>query len=98
MMVDYLGADPEEANEDLDRTRRAHARFEYLKKVYTHDLQRAHQATDNDKQVGLHGAYSMRAYLLYLVGTVIFVDKNVTYTDAFYLWYFQDFEQIHEYN
>lgn len=42
--------------------------------------------------------YVMRAYLLYLVGTTIFVDKSATYVDVFYLRYFEDFKQIHEYN
>lgn len=36
--------------------------------------------------------------MLYLVGTFIFMDKSVTYTDVDYLWYFVDFEGIHEYN
>lgn len=40
----------------------------------------------------------MRAYLLYLVGTTIFVDKSVTYTIIVYLWYFKNFDWIHEYN
>lgn len=40
----------------------------------------------------------MRAYMLYLVGTVIFVDKGVTYTDVINLRYLEDFERIHEYN
>lgn len=38
----------------------------------------------------------MKAYLLYLVGTVIFMDKIVTYVDIVYLRYFEDFEQIHD--
>lgn len=38
MMVDHLGDDPGEAKNGLDRTRSAHARFEYLKKIYTVEL------------------------------------------------------------
>ncbi|XP_050897988.1 uncharacterized protein LOC127104888 [Lathyrus oleraceus] len=52
----------------------------------------------DDQQVALHRANVMRAYLIYLVGIVIFVDKSATYTDVVYLQYFQDFERIHEYN
>lgn len=40
----------------------------------------------------------MRAYLLYLVGIMIFMVKSPTYTNVIYLWYFQDFEWIHDYN
>lgn len=42
--------------------------------------------------------HDMRAYLLYLIGTAIFMDKSATYTDVIYLWYFEDFELIDEYN
>ena len=35
----------------------------------------------------------MKAYLLYLVGTQIFVDTSVTYTDVMYLRFFADLEQ-----
>ncbi|CAL5209595.1 unnamed protein product [Lathyrus oleraceus] len=38
MMVDHLGDDPREAKNELDRTRGTHARFEYLKKIYTVEL------------------------------------------------------------
>ena len=40
----------------------------------------------------------MRAYLLFLVGTQIFMDTSATYTDVMYLGYFDDFEQIHQWN
>lgn len=69
----------------MERTRGAHARFEFLKNVYTYKLQREEQAIGDDEQVGIHRAHVMRAYMLYFVGTVIFMD-------------FEDFEWIHEYN
>ena len=34
MTVEYLGADPKEVMDELDKVRGAHARFLYLKKVY----------------------------------------------------------------
>lgn len=40
----------------------------------------------------------MRAYLLYLVVTSIFMDKSATYVGVVYLRYFDDLEKIHEYN
>lgn len=48
--------------------------------------------------MGLHIAHAMRAYLLYLVDTAIFMNKSATYADVVYLRYFLDFERIHEYN
>ncbi|CAL5209991.1 unnamed protein product [Lathyrus oleraceus] len=75
MMVDYRGVDPAYARTEMDRTRGTHARFEFLKKVYTYELQRVEHARGDDEQVRLHKAYVIRAYLLYLVGIVIFMDK-----------------------
>lgn len=40
----------------------------------------------------------MKAYLLYLVDIVVFMDKSATPVDIVYLRYFDDFERIHEYN
>ena len=76
----------------------AHARFEYLKKIYEAEIFIAKQAAGDDEQVADHKVHAMRAYQLYLVGTFIFVDKSVSYTDVIYLQYFLDFERIHEYN
>ncbi|XP_050895905.1 uncharacterized protein LOC127102595 [Lathyrus oleraceus] len=97
MMVEYLGVDPGEAMDELVKTMGAHARFIYLKNVYENVFLSALQADGDDEQVALHRSHVLRAYLLYLVGTSIFVDKSVTYTDVVYLCYFVDFERIHEY-
>ncbi|CAL5201241.1 unnamed protein product [Lathyrus oleraceus] len=98
MMVDYLGVDAYEENDELDMTRDAHARFEYLNKVYETEILRVEKTVYDDEQVALHRAHALRACLLYLVGTSNFVDKSANYTDVIYLQYFLDFEQIHEYN
>ena len=39
----------------------------------------------------------LRSYLIYLIGTFIFVDKGLYHVDMVYLRYCLDFEQIHEY-
>lgn len=98
MMVDYLGVDLQDAMREFGKTRGCHARFEFLKKVYTYEILRAEEAIGDDEQVGLHIAYAMRAYLLYLVGITILVDKSATYIDVIYLRYFEDFKRVHEYN
>lgn len=98
MMVEYLMVDPREEMDEFDKTRDAHARFVYLKKVYEDALMSAQQADGDDEQVALYKSHALRAYLLYLVGTVIFMDKSATYTYIVYLRYFVDFERIHEYN
>lgn len=83
---------------EFEKTRGAHVRFEFLKKVYTYEILRADEARGDDEQVRLHRAYAMRAYMLYLIDTVMFVDKSVTYTYVVYLRYFEDFQRIHEDN
>lgn len=98
VMVEYLRDDPEEAMEELDKIRGAQARFVYLKKVYEDAILSAQQADGDDEQVALHKSYALRAYLFYLVGTGIFVDKSPTYIYVVYLRYFVDFELIQEYN
>ncbi|XP_050893761.1 protein MAIN-LIKE 1-like [Lathyrus oleraceus] len=65
MMVDYLGVDPEDAMSEFENTIRAHARFEFLKKVYTYDILIADKAIGDDEQEGLYRTYAMRAYLLF---------------------------------
>ena len=36
MMVDHLGADPRDVMREFAKTRGCHARFEYLKKIFTY--------------------------------------------------------------
>lgn len=83
---------------ELQATLEAHARFQYLDEVYKQHVLNAEQTTGDVEQVTYHGVYTIRAYMLYLVGTTIFVDKSATYVDVVYLRYFDDFEGIHEYN
>ena len=85
MIVDYLGVDPEDAIKEFEKTRGAHVRFEFPKKVYTAELLRVKQARCDDEKVGLHREYDMRVYMLYLVDIMIFVDKSATYVDVIYL-------------
>lgn len=98
MMVNYLGIDPGDALQEIKTTRGCHARFRFLERLYIKQLHVAEKDVGDDEQVMQHRAYTLRAYMLYLVGTFIFVDKSVTYVDVVYLRYFADLEQIHEYN
>lgn len=70
---------------EFEATRKAQARFRFLEKVYTNELLRAKHTTGDDEHVIQHITYAMRAYLLYLIDTIIFVDKSVTYVDVIYL-------------
>lgn len=69
-----------------------HVRFGFLEKVYTYELLRAQHVTSDNEKIAHYRAYVMRGYLLYLVGTGIFVDKRATYMDVIYMRYFDVFE------
>lgn len=56
------------------------------------------QVDGDDEQVMYLRAYAMSSYLLYLVGTPIFVDKSSYYVDVIYLKYVTDLKRIHKYN
>ncbi|XP_050898936.1 uncharacterized protein LOC127105772 [Lathyrus oleraceus] len=49
-MVEYLRDNPEKVIEEVDRTRGAHARFEFLSNIYVTEIQRAEQADGDAKQ------------------------------------------------
>ena len=55
-------------------------------------------AEGDDMHVVYHRHCALRCYLLFLVGTSMFVDKSATYIDVIYLKYFIDLRMIHEYN
>lgn len=87
MIIDYLRFDPDDSIRKFEKSRGAHTRFEFLKKVYTNEILRDEEARGENGKVGLHIAYDMRAYLLYLVDTAIFMENNSIYTDVVYLRY-----------
>ncbi|XP_050908675.1 protein MAIN-LIKE 1-like [Lathyrus oleraceus] len=84
-MVTHLGADPIKAANEVADTRGAHARFKFLEELYKDHLQWGEDFIGGDMQVDYHQTYALRCYILFLVGTSIFVDKNATYIDVVYL-------------
>lgn len=72
--------------------------FGFLERMYAHHLTNAEHADGDNEHLTQYRTYALRACLLCLVGTFIFVDKSVYQVDIVYLRYFIDFEWIHEYN
>lgn len=65
------------------------------------DLYEHHVATFmdvDDAHVAYHIACTLRSHLLVLVGTLIFMEKSVTYVNVIYLGYFIDLDIIQKYN
>ncbi|CAL5198860.1 unnamed protein product [Lathyrus oleraceus] len=96
MIMCHLRVDPTKVAQEAHDTRGAHARFSFLEKIYKGHLRGALDVDVNGMQVEYHCA--LRCYLLFLVGTSMFVEKSTTYVDVVYLKYFTDLTAIHEYN
>lgn len=50
----YLGVDPSDVQKEIDDTRRCHARFTFLKKLYKDHLVAVVKADDDDNAQVLH--------------------------------------------
>lgn len=97
-MVNYLGVHIGEAQEEFDATRGIHAQFSYLEELYKYHQVSAVEVEADDEEVLFHRQYAFRSYFMYLVDTIIFMEKSATYVDVVYMTYFVDLERIHEYN
>ncbi|XP_058783666.1 uncharacterized protein LOC131658384 [Vicia villosa] len=98
MLIEELGNDPADALEEVERTRGAHVRFRTLQQIYDMKLLAAHQAASDEAEVDIHRERVLRCYLLYFVGTQLFVDTSSTYTNVVYLTYLSGITRVHEYN
>lgn len=82
MMVQYLETDSSDAQTEMDDTKGCHARLTFLEEMYRYHLDVAVEADDNDAHVLHHRACALRLYIMYLVDTLIFVDKRAYYVDV----------------
>ncbi|XP_058725574.1 uncharacterized protein LOC131596855 [Vicia villosa] len=98
MLIVELGADPDDALEEVERTQGGHVRFSFLQTQYDLELTAAHQAEGDDLEQAKHRERALRCYFLCLIGTQLFMDTSSTYTDVVYLTYLSDIASIHEYN
>ncbi|XP_058732822.1 protein MAIN-LIKE 1-like [Vicia villosa] len=98
MLIAELGADPDDALEEVERTRGAHVRFRFLQRQYDAELTAELQAEGDELEQATHTERALRCYFLYLIGTQLFVDTSSTYTYIVYLTYLSDITCIHEYN
>ncbi|XP_058746112.1 protein MAIN-LIKE 2-like [Vicia villosa] len=91
-MVDYLGMDPYMADYECRATNGAHIQFSSRKELYENHLVAASefQAEGDGVFVEYHRACVLRCWLIFLVGTSLFVDQSTTYMDMTYLKYFID--------
>jgi len=97
LMVTHLGSDPGDALLEVTRTRGAHCRFRYLRRIFKErllqqlELENEHGMTQEVRRLW---DQAVRIYLLYLVGITLFTDKSQTVVDVVYLGYFRDLDVV----
>ncbi|XP_058781486.1 protein MAIN-LIKE 1-like [Vicia villosa] len=97
-LIDELGANPDDALEEVERTRGAHVRFAFLQQRYHVDLLATQEVVGDEVEEDVHRERALRCYFLYLIGTHLFVDTSLSYTEFIYLTYLLHTTCIHEYN
>jgi hypothetical protein len=85
LMEELLGVSRAEATDEVKATRSAYARFSFLERVY------------NEKIAAGSINEAARAFLLWLVGNTIFVDKSFTSVRVDYLMLFRDLDTVSRY-
>ncbi|KAI5405223.1 hypothetical protein KIW84_052121 [Lathyrus oleraceus] len=86
LVVDYLGVSQGEAQSHVRSCRGSYYKLEWLYDLFVHHI------------AASSGAYATRAYLLMLVGSIIFADKTYTLVKARYLLLFTDLDRCSGYS
>ena len=101
LMVNHLGSDPGDALVEVTKTKGAHCRFGYLKRIFKERLLQqlplANEYGVTEEVRGLRDQ-AVRIYLLYLVGISLITDKSQNIVDVVYLRYFRDLDVVADYS
>ncbi|XP_058732565.1 protein MAIN-LIKE 1-like [Vicia villosa] len=98
LLIKELGANPEDALEEVERFRGAHVRFHFLARHYMVELTAVLQAAGDPLEVEIQRERVPRCYFLFLLGTQLFMVTSSSYTHDVYLMYLLDTAHVHEYN
>ena len=94
-MVEYLGSDLGDALKEVEKTKGAHCRFNYLERIFKERLNEQRDLVEEygvTEEVERLRDQAVRIYLLYLVGITIFSDKSQWNVHVVYLKYFRDLD------
>jgi len=100
-MVTHSGSDPGETHVEVTRTKGAHCRFVYLKRIFKEHMKEQlaleieHGVTQEVRRMR---DQALNIYLLYLVGIMLFIDKSQNIVDAVYPRYFRDLDVVADYS
>lgn len=84
-MGTYLGDGLGDTRKEIDYTKGYNARLSFLETLYRDHLVAPVEADSDDAWVVYHRECALKAYLMFLVGTPIFVEKSETYVDVIYM-------------
>ena len=85
MMVTYLDVEPTKDANEVGDTIGAHTIFNFLEELCIDHSQMALDVKVDGMLVDYHQKCSLRSYLLFLVGTSMFVEESTTYVNMVYL-------------
>ena len=76
LMVTLLGTDHSKVSDEAAHTRGSHARFDFLEKLYNDHVKGGTYVDGDNVHVEYHRHYILKCYLLFLIDTPMFMDKN----------------------
>ena len=88
LLLDALGVDPNEANDELQQVRDQYVRLEWLRGRFSNISEE-----DGEDMIDC----AVRAYLLYLLGCTLFTEKSGTRVLIIYLTLLTDLELVRTY-
>ncbi|GAU51789.1 hypothetical protein TSUD_415750, partial [Trifolium subterraneum] len=102
MCEELLNFSREDAQEEFDKMKGAHVSFAKLLEIYHDNLNLALEAENNEDEeaetVEFLRDCTVRAFLLYLIGGILFTNKSVQYVDLIFLSYLQDIPLVNTWN
>ena len=101
LMETYLGSSTGDALKEVEKTKGAHCRFSYLERIFKERLKEQRDLKTEygvTQEVQRLRDQTVRIYLLYLVGIMIFTDKSQWAVDVVYLRYFRNLDNVAGYS
>ena len=101
LMETFLGSSTGDALKEVEKTKGAHCRFSYLERIFKERLKEQRDLKTEygvTQEVQRLRDQTVRIYLLYLVGIMIFTDKSQWAVDVVYLRYFRNLDNVAGYS
>jgi len=97
-MEEHLGSDPSLALVEVTKTKGAHCRFNYLRRIFKERMLALETKYGVTPEVRRLWDQVVRIYVLYLVRITLFTDKSATVVDVVYMRYIRDVDLVDGYS